>query len=81
MKKNNSNSLFIIKFDVLNTHLTNTIHRMNDSIKNQSYTADKFRMLSTFGSLSIYSATDMVVIGESLGESLGDSIQRGSLFV
>ena len=40
-----------------------------------------FRMLSTFGSLSINSATDMVVIGESLGESLGDSIQRGSLFV
>ena len=80
MKNNNSNSLFIIKSDVLNTHLTNTIHRMNDSIKNQSYTADKFCMLSTFGSLSINSTTDMV-IGESLGESLGDSIQRGSLFV
>ena len=81
MKNNNSDSVFIIKSDVLNTHLTSTIHRMNDSIKNQSYTADKFLMLSIFGSLSINSATDMVVIGESLGESLGDSIQRGSLFV
>ena len=38
-----------MKFDILNIHLTNTIHRINDSIKNQSYTADKFRALSKFG--------------------------------
>ena len=49
MKNNNSNSLFFMKSDILNIHLTNTIHRINDSIKNQSYTADKFRMLSKFG--------------------------------
>ena len=36
-------------YDFLHIHLTNTIHRINDSIKNQSYTADKFRMLSKFG--------------------------------
>ena len=35
-----------MKSDILNIHLTNTIHRISDSIKNQSYTADKFRMLS-----------------------------------
>ena len=29
--------------------LANSIYRINDSIKNQSYTADKFRMLSKFG--------------------------------
>ena len=38
-----------MKSDILNIHLTNTIHRINDSIKNKSYTADKFRMLSKFG--------------------------------
>ena len=38
-----------MKSDILNIHLTNTIHRINDSIKNQSYTADKFRMLSKLG--------------------------------
>ena len=38
-----------MKSDILNIHLTNTIHKINDSIKNQSYTADKFRMLSKFG--------------------------------
>ena len=35
-----------MKSDILNIHLSNTIHRINDSIKNQSYTADKFRILS-----------------------------------
>ena len=35
--------------DIHNIHLANTIHRLNDSIKNQSYIADKFCMLSTFG--------------------------------
>ena len=35
--------------DILNIHLTNLFHRINDSTKNQSYTADKFRMLSKFG--------------------------------
>ena len=49
MKNNYSNSLFFMKSDILNIHLTNTIHRINDSIKNQSYTADKFCMLSKFG--------------------------------
>ena len=49
MKNNNSNSLLFMKSDILNIHITNTIHRINDSIKNQSYTADKFRMLSKFG--------------------------------
>ena len=38
-----------MKSDILSFHLTNTIHRINDSIKNESYTADKFRMLSKFG--------------------------------
>ena len=38
-----------MKSDILNIHLTNTVHRINDSIKNQYYTADKFRMLSKFG--------------------------------
>ena len=38
-----------MKSDILNTHLTNTIHRIKDNIKNQSYTADKIRMLSKFG--------------------------------
>ena len=38
-----------MKSDILNIHLTNTIHRITDSIKNKSYTADKFRMLSKFG--------------------------------
>ena len=38
-----------MKSDILNIHLTNTIHRINDSIKKQSHTADKFRMLSKFG--------------------------------
>ena len=52
MKNNtcNTNSLFFFyEIDILNIHLTDTIHRINDSIKNQSYTADKFRMLSQFG--------------------------------
>ena len=50
-KKNDSktNSLFFMKSDILNIHVTNTILIINDSIKNQSYTADKFRMLSNFG--------------------------------
>ena len=48
MKNYNSNSLFFMKSDILSIHLTNTIHRINDSIKNQSYTADKFLMLSKF---------------------------------
>ena len=39
MKNNNSNSLIFMKSDILNIHLTNTIHRTNDSIKIQSYTA------------------------------------------
>ena len=43
MKNNNTNSLFFYEIDILNIHLTNTIHRINDSIKNQSYTVDKFR--------------------------------------
>ena len=34
---------FFYEIDILNIHLTNTIHRINDSIKNQSYTVDKFR--------------------------------------
>ena len=34
---------FFYEIDTLNIHLTNTIHRINDSIKNQSYTVDKFR--------------------------------------
>ena len=38
-----------MKSDILNIHLTNIIHRNNDSIKNQSYTADEFRMLMKFG--------------------------------
>ena len=38
-----------MKSNILNIHLTNTIYRIYDSIKNQSYTADKFRMLSKFG--------------------------------
>ena len=38
-----------MKSDILNIHLTNAIHRINDSIKNQSSTADKFRLLSKFG--------------------------------
>ena len=38
-----------MKSVILNIHLTNTIHRINDSIKNQCYTADKFRMLSSRG--------------------------------
>ena len=38
-----------MKSDILNFYLTNTIHRINDSIKNQCYTADKLRMLSKFG--------------------------------
>ena len=41
-----------MKSDILNIHLTNAIHRINDSIKNQSYTADKFSMLSKFGPMS-----------------------------
>ena len=49
MKNNNSSALFFMKSDILNIHLTNTIHRINESIKNQSYTANKFRMLSKFG--------------------------------
>ena len=49
MKNNNTNSLFFYETDTLNIHLTNTIGRINDSIKNQSYTADKFRMISKFG--------------------------------
>ena len=40
---------FFMKSDTLNIHLINTIHRINDSIKNQSYTDDKFRMLSKVG--------------------------------
>ena len=43
MKNNNTNSLFFYEIDILNINLTNTIHRINDSIKNQSYTVDKFR--------------------------------------
>ena len=35
--------------DILNINLTDAIHRINDNIKNQYYTADKFRMLSKFG--------------------------------
>ena len=50
MKNNNSNSLLFMKSDVLNIHLTNTIHRINDSIKNQSYTADKFSFALDFWS-------------------------------
>ena len=33
MKNSNSNSLFLMKSDILNIHPTNLIHRMNDSIK------------------------------------------------
>ena len=32
MKNNNSNSLFFMKSDILNIHLTNLIHRIDDSI-------------------------------------------------
>ena len=49
MKNNNSNSLFFMKSDILNFHLANTIHKINASIKSQSYIADKFHMLSKFG--------------------------------
>ena len=42
MNNNNSNSLFFMKSDILNIHLINTIHKINDSIKNQSYTATNF---------------------------------------
>ena len=49
MNNNNSNSSFLMKSNILNIHLTNTIDILNDSIKNQSYTADKNRMLSKFG--------------------------------
>ena len=38
-----------MKSDILNIRPTNTIYRINDRFKNQSYTADKFRMLSKFG--------------------------------
>ena len=37
-----------MKSDILTIHITNSIRRINDSIKNQSFTADKFRMLSKF---------------------------------
>ena len=40
---------YIMKSDILNIHLTKTIHNINGSIKNQSYTADRFRLLSKFG--------------------------------
>ena len=30
--------MIFMKSDILNIHLTNTIHRINDNIKNQSYT-------------------------------------------
>ena len=40
--------IIFMKSDILNIHLTNSIHRINDSIKNQYITADKFRMLSKF---------------------------------
>ena len=39
MKNNNINSLFFYEIDILNI-------RINDSIKNRFYIADKFRMLS-----------------------------------
>ena len=42
MKNYNSKFIIFIKSDILNIHLTNSVHRINDSIKNQS-------MLSKFG--------------------------------